>query len=662
MKARYSLIAMALLASNGQAADFSLANANTSELDRSRWKCEDCTRGGSIGEVGVSAGGVDSSNDHIANKFGANDGGFGALQADGIHRGKGTLSYQAKNLGMESGYGKARYQIRGLDARVGYTELYTVESDTATTRVRQPGDTFILSDEQRRITLDKKRERADVSLDYDYKLFGLAFRTFGDYHYEELDGNSSSSLTNLDRLSVNYGEQVEYSHDRFTAGTELIGSNWLASFSYLGSLFNNDQTGVYAENDAALKALAPENESHTLLGQANYTLGKTRFSARFAREWLEQEEDYITGVGVPPGITHYNGDVDIMKGNARVTSVINKTVRVGARYDYYDRENNSPSFAFDQSITDTGSGLPVSNITYDLTRHRATLDSYWRLTSGLRLDAGYFGEFLKRDPAARKDTDEHGLYGKLRITPSAGHRVSAELRYSERDGSSYRDTNATGQNNDLLRQYHLADRSRVAVELTWLAMPTELLTVDVTGRYKEDDYDDTDIGLSDVQDYSYDVSATYTLSDAVSLQAYGGQQWLDSKQEGSQLFASADWRYRIDDEYSYVGAGIRWDGLMGDRLALGADYLYSESDSNTDVNPGQDYGDYYQWSHSAELFAEYLWRENMSVRLDYRHERQRDFNFADVLDEDIDGLTTLGILGDRYNANLLMLSFTYSLQ
>ncbi len=35
---------------------------------------------------------------------------------------------------------------------------------------------------------------------------------------------------------------------------------------------------------------------------------------------------------------------------------------------------------------------------------------------------------------------------------------------------------------------------------------------------------------------------------------------------------------------------------------------------------------------------------------------------ADVRNEDIDGLTTLGILGDRYNANLLMLSFTYSLQ
>ncbi len=662
MKTRYPLIAIALLASSGQAADFSLANANTSDLERSGWKCEDCARAGSFGEIGASVGGVDSSNDHIANKFGATDGGFAALQANAQHQGQGTLSYQAGNLGMESGYGKARYQLRGLDARVAYAELYTVASDTATTSVRQPGDSFILGEEERRITLDKKRERAGLALDYDYNLFGLALRTFGDYRYEKLDGNSSNSLNNLDRRPVNYAEPVEYTHDRFSAGTELKGADWLASFSYLGSLFNNDQTGVYAENDAALKALAPENESHTLLGQANYALGNTRFSARFAREWLEQDEDYITGVGVPLGITHYNGDVDIMKGNARVTSVINKTLRLGARYDYYDRENNSPSFAFDQSVTATGSGNPVRNVTYDVTRHQATLDSYWRLTRDLRLDAGYFGKFIERSPAAREDTDENGLYGKLRFNPAAGHRLSTELRYSERDGSSYRDTDATGENNDLLRQYHLADRNRVALEFTWLVMPTDRLTVDVTGRYKEDDYDNTQIGLSDVQDYSYDVSASYALSNTVNLQAYGGQQWLDSEQEGSQQLASPDWSYHIDDQYRYVGAGIRWDGLMGDKLSLGADYLYSESDSDTDVQPGLDYGDYYQWSHSTQLFAEYLWRKNTSVRLDYRYERHRDFNFADVRNEDIDGLTTLGILGDRYNANLLMLSFTYSLQ
>jgi MtrB/PioB family decaheme-associated outer membrane protein len=663
LKRRLALLSIALATCHSQAADFSLAAARTDNIDRSKWKCKRCETARSVGTVGGSLGVVDSDNDHIVNRFGAQDGAFAALQAQGRQRieDAGETSYQAVNLGMESGFGEARFQSGGLDSELGFAQLLSVESDTAQSPVVQQGERVYLGAQQSDVSLKREREKIDLALDYDYRLFGLAFNSFGDFRHENIEGNTSSSFNNVDLRPVNYAEPIDFSQQRVTVGTAISGANWHASLSYLGAFFENDQTGIYSLEDTALKSLAPENESHTLLGQGSYTLGNTRLTARYAQERLEQEEDYITGLGVPPGITHYNGDVDVAKGSLRLTSVISSGVRLAARYDYYDRENKSPEFSFDQTIIGAGSGNPRVNTLYDVTRERAALDSYWRITSALKLDAGYFGEFIERDRAARDKTDEHGLYSKLRFTSPWQHRLTAELRYSQRDGSRF-DSNSTDNNDSRLRQYHLADRDRLSGELSFWIYASEALTIDISTRYRDDNYDDTEIGLTGRQSLSEDISASYALSEAIDLQFFAGKEWIEMDQDGSQQPADLAWSYSIEDTYAYAGAGIRWDGLIQNTLAIGADYLYSESDSETEVDPGLNYGDYYQWSHSVRVFAEYDWLEASSLRIDYRYEQHKDFNFADVSDESIGGLTTLGILGDRYNAHQLMLTVTYDLQ
>ena len=361
---------------------------------------------------------------------------------------------------------------------------------------------------------------------------------------------------------------------------------------------------------------------------------------------------------MPNGITHYNGDVDVLKGGFKLGSRLSRRVKLAARYDYYDRENNSPVFEFDQRVIDGESGDPKENVRYDKTRHRVGLDSYWRLPLGIALDAGYLGEFIERSPASREDTDEHSVYLRARYSITPLHRLRGTARYSVRDGSDYR--SLTADNNEL-RQYHLADRDRWQFEGAYIATPLDELNVELKLRYSDEDYDDTRIGLGEVEDYGYDLTANYRLHTDIDLTVFGGQQWVDRDQFGSEAILVREWSYETDDRYDYVGAGLRWDGLLADRLSLGADYVFSESDSETQVDPGEDYGDYYQWSHSTRLFAEYQWTETTSVRLDYRYERHRDFNFADVTDDAISGLTTLGVLGDRYNAQLLMVSVRYSM-
>ncbi len=654
----------AAISTQAQAGGFSLSEANTGQIDRSKWTCNRCgnTERRSSGSVGAGVGYVDSANDHIANRFGATDGGFGAIQATTRtwNASQSRQEFNAGNLGMESGYGNGRYRGLGLDVALDYATIYSVESDTTTTPFEQPGNSFIAG-ESRNITLDQDRERFGIDAAYDLTLFGYAVRLFGDYSQETVDGNRSSSLNQLNRNPANFAENVDYTNDRYGAGANITGKRWAASFNWFGSQFDNDQAGVFAEDGTALKALAPENETNTLMGQFHYTLGRTRVALRYAREWLEQDDNYVTATGVLPGISNYDGDVDIMKGNARVTSVITPYLRLGVDYDYVDRENNSPIFAFDQTIVGGGTGNPRLNELYDKTWHRARLNSYWRLPANLRLDVGYFGEFIERSPAVREDTDEHGGYARLRLRFADWHSGSAELRYSERDGSNYRGDSDGQGNNPLLRQYHLADRTRTHFELNWVGVRDDV-QVDITGRYREDDYDDVVIGQQQVKDMSYDVHVNWAYSEAIALNVFGGQQWIDSDQDGSQAFADPDWTYEVDDTFDYVGFGLRWTGLLEEKLELGLDYVYSESDSETGVIPGQDYGDYYEWSDNWRSHALYQYSEKMQFRLDYRYQRHRDFGFNEVLDSEVASLSTLGIFGDRYNAHLLMLSLNYAME
>jgi MtrB/PioB family decaheme-associated outer membrane protein len=219
-----------------------------------------------------------------------------------------------------------------------------------------------------------------------------------------------------------------------------------------------------------------------------------------------------------------------------------------------------------------------------------------------------------------------------------------------------------------MRKYYLADRTRNAVELKLNHSPLSWVSIDLTGRYAIDDYDATIIGLTESQDYGYDLNISVQLSQDISAYGFAGQQWIDSTQAGSQSFSSPDWQANIQDEFINLGTGISYSGLMEDKLTLGGDYLFSNSISDTYLdgsavtNSALQYGDYFAYNHSVNMYANYALSPKMALKLSYQYERYYDTDGAQMGINTVPGLTTLGELNHDYNAHQVMLSFSYLLR
>ncbi|MCL1067386.1 MtrB/PioB family decaheme-associated outer membrane protein, partial [Shewanella olleyana] len=230
--------------------------------------------------------------------------------------------------------------------------------------------------------------------------------------------------------------------------------------------------------------------------------------------------------------------------------------------------------------------------------------------------------------------------------------------------SEYQATELTSsEDNSLLRKYYLADRERNEVELRVSHTPLNWLSVDFTGRYAKDDYDDTVIGLTASEDYGYDINLNMQLTKHVSAYGFAGQQWINSAQAGSQSYSSPDWYADVEDEFINLGAGLSYGGLMEDKLTLGADYLFSNSSSDTYVTAEgtSPYGDYFSYNHSASLYANYALNDDMALKLTYRYERYYDTDDAQMTPDQVPGMVTLGELNHNYNAHQIMLNFSYVL-
>jgi len=194
--------------------------------------------------------------------------------------------------------------------------------------------------------------------------------------------------------------------------------------------------------------------------------------------------------------------------------------------------------------------------------------------------------------------------------------------------------------------------------------PINWMCLDISTRYAQDEYDDTQIGLTESEDYGYDANLNLQFNQHVDGYVFAGQQWINSNQAGSQSFGSADWIADIEDEFINLGAGASYSGLMQDKLTLGLDYLFSNSVSDTYVsaNTTNPYGDYYSYNHSASMYADYALNEQMTLKLSYRYERYFDTDAANVKINVIPGMITLGDINHNYNAHQVMLSFTYKLR
>lgn len=699
MKFNLNLVTLALIANasvfvpNIVLADgYNLQQANTSKVQLDKWECKRCdVQTGVSGTVGAGVGYNDSDDIRSANAFAAENEFAGKVDADVNYISKSgyRASVEAQDLGMENGRLEVNTgKVAQYNLNLNYRQIATYKTDSAMTPYQGVGggdltlpsnwQTAGSSQEMSQLyasltpqELSLKRKRAGLGLSYQGEELWSAYIK---YQREDKTGLKSASGSFFNQ-SMMLAEPVDHTTDNLEAGIKLKGDNWFTALNYSGSSFKNQYSQLTFDNafnptfgaqTRGTMALDPDNEAHTvsLLGQ--YHLGKTVMSGRVHYGQMTQDQALVTsGYGYQLPTESLDAQVDMSGANLKVVSRLNRTVRVNASYDYSDRDNQTEIEQWTQISIDSTSGKVAYNTPYDITTHRGKLGADFRISRGMKLDAGYDYRRDERSYQDRETTDENTLWTKFHISAFNNWDMWIKGSYGERDGSQYQASQWTSsESNDLLRKYNLADRKRSMVEARVSHTPIDALTIDLGARYALDDYNNTQIGLTESTDLSYDINASYLITDDMMVNAFYNRQNIDSDQSGSTNFGAANWFSQIEDQVDVVGAGFSYNNLLENKLRLGVDYTYSDSSSNTQVTQGisGDYGDYFAKVHNVNVYGQYQATDNMALRLDYKMENYQDNDPGNSIAPDgIWNVVSFGSNSHDYTAHLVMLSMSYKL-
>ncbi|QYJ91320.1 MtrB/PioB family decaheme-associated outer membrane protein [Shewanella halotolerans] len=699
MKFKLNVVTLALIANAGivipgmaLADGYGIQNANTEKVKFDKWDCKRCKiETGVSGTIGAGVGYNDSDDIRSANAFAAENEFVGKVDADVSYISESgyRASIEAQNLGMENGRldlesGKVGQHKLSLN----YRQIATYKTDKAMSPYQGVGgDHLTLPDNWQTagssqdmselysslnpLELSLKRKRAGIGFEYQGEEL---WSTYVNYQREDKTGLKQASGSFFNQ-SMMLAEPVDYTTDTVEAGIKLKGDTWFTALAYSGSSFKNEYSQLTFDNafnptfgaqTQGTMALDPDNEAHTVSLMGQYTAGSTIMSGRVHYGQMSQDQALVTsGYGYQTPVDALDAKVDMKGANLKVVSRINRTVRVNASYDYSDRDNKTNVEEWTQISINSTTGKVAYNTPYDFTTQRAKLGADFRLSRGMKLEAGYDFRRDERSYQDRETTDENTLWTKFHLSAFDNWDMWIKGSYGERDGSEYQASEWTSsESNSLLRKYNLADRQRTMVEARISHTPIDALTIDFGGRYALDDYNDTQVGLTESKDVSYDINASYLINDDMMVNAFYNRQNIDSEQAGSSNYSTPNWFGLVEDQVDVIGAGFSYNNLLEKKLRLGVDYTYSDSSSNTQVKQGLsgNYGDYYAKVHNVNVYGQYQATDNMALRLDYKMEKYKDNDPGNSIAPDgIWNVVGFGYNSHDYNAHLIMLSMSYKL-
>jgi MtrB/PioB family decaheme-associated outer membrane protein len=594
----------------------------------------------------------------------------------------------AHRYGEEGGFWQARGTNLGLDSRylrldfgyqgrheyfLEYDELPNNFSDTVSTPYVNAGDSTLKLDEGLRLTpfeIETRRERIGLGarlFTRKHWLFDVA------YHHETREGTGKSgSARAYDDLQGLVGntnaallpEPVDYQTDRVNVSLQYAKEQLQFELAYHLSLFDNDDRSLTWEDyfnpddpdSNGSLALAPDNEFHQVTATLGYQLPhNTHVTGVLSSGLMTQDQDfqpYSVAGGMPPR-SDLDGEVWLTTAQLKLASRPLPKLRLSAGYTYNERDNDSSVESYDNVVIADGVSRnnPVENRPLSYERNRLDLTANYRINSGMSLRGGYSYDDMSRDyaDAEREDTDENTLFAKWKLRPHDDVNLALYAEASERDGSNYR---APADENPAMRKYYLADRDRTKLGALIDYMATDNLSLSLSADYIEDDYENSEIGLTEATQPTYTLDVSYQPARDVTTHAYYTREDIESTQYGSETDPDEerDWKAEFDDTIDTFGIGAQIAEIRG-KWDVGADLTWSKATGDADLtdlsDPGTEgqYPDLETELTRLKLWALYRYRHNLSFKLSYWYEDYDADNWS------YDGLTaTSGV-----NNNLLLL-------
>lgn len=443
-----------------------------------------------------------------------------------------------------------------------------------------------------------------------------------------------------------------------------------------------------------------------------------------------------------------DGEIANTYVNLNLTHRYNSKLDAKARFTYDDRDNSTPRDVYARIAGDSqlqSTGTHRYNRPYSLERMKFEVEGGYRLPYMSKLTAGYAYETKDRDYQEVETTEEHAFQVKLNAMPAEWISGWARFRYSSLDGENavpdfyqevldaaiaaglnvdplVRDAgnyfgnrpflegedpeeieamvlaflaaptaagfNAFFENDPLMRKYYMANRDQHQFNLNVNLYPTPEWTMSVLGKYTNNDFEDSPLGMQNSTLESLTFDLVYAPSDRFSANAfftvekndYNQRAWRHAAGQyvflseaarsagtASPLTGANGFRYYTEDSIYTTGMNFAWN-VIEDKFDLDLDMTYS--DATTDIEPRAEnyaassglgsvapipFPDVETRIYRLMLTGDYKLKDNWGTRVYYWYERfdSTDFELDGV---GVDALDLIGVVtGSTSGGSVILL-------
>ncbi len=644
-----------LLAALAQCMPTAAFAAESDKKAESAKVCEDCPDPmGSTGWVEFGIGNQSDDSYHFGRYTGHEEAGaLVNLNGEVSYRGGLNGAYldgKLENLGLESRSVSLQGGRQGkYDIAVEYDQLPNFRKDLASA------------------SLQTERDRMGVKFSL---ISGKAWQVGGYYRREEKDGvrdiGAGFGFDNPQILAV----PVNYQTDDFGLSLGYQSERLQAHLAYAGSLFKNEFDSITWNNPRGGPATgriaeSPDNEFHQISAKLGYQLSeRTRLGATFSQGRMTQDQAFLpfNTAGVVAPVANLNGEVETTLAKVDINTRPSSRLRFDASYTYSDRDNTTPVNNYAYLLTDTAlSPATRFNRPYSFKQNLLRIKAGYKLAGGADLSGGFDNDKIQRTYQHAEETEDHTLWAKLKMEPVEGLETTFKLSHADRDASAYDPTAFQSSESPLMKAFELVDRSREKVGVDLAYAVRENLNLGFSLDYYVDKYEHQILGLTEASGVTLTPSVNYTFNENLTASAYYTYERLQSAQSGNQwltfpLVPDVPWFEADTNETGTFGMSLNWKAIPK-KLDIGADLVYSEFSGKMYYDAGGDLPEVTSSLAALSLHGTYKMQDNVSFRVDYRYERYREHDWANV---SLPTVAILGIVPEKQETHLIFLSLRYA--
>jgi len=670
--------------------------------DTSDWDCQFCQFSqGWTGTIGVSAGYVTDSENQFGNFTGYEDSGLiGGLSPQLVYWGENGYTVTMQGFGysqesfdydIEAGrQGKWMVNL-GFD-RLPYRYLestQTIYRPLGNTPLSLPdnwiragstGGMTNLNGDLREFEGSWNRETLDLGAEY---LLSRNLSFDVDWRYQTKEGKGQTWAPFLGN-SATLTEALDYQTNEVEAGADYTADRWQVRLAYLGSWFSNKNLSMQWANaftgpDYGSMAQAPDNKAYNVSLSGVYQITDlTTASATMAMGRAEQNDTFLpytinpSLAGTPLPRSSFDGKVDLTQYSVRVTSAEIPKVRLTGDFRYNERDNKSPIDSYQYVLADTvPGGIAEENLPYGFKDTDFDLAADMRIVRGVKGAIGYDYDKIQRTYQEVHENEENTYWAELKLKPARSFDIKVRGQTAERDGSTYQQVDYFKlAQNPLMRKYYMADRDRDGVEVRLNAQPSEKLSFGLQLDTWNEDYKNSQLGLTDAERDALAADANYAFSRDINLFVALATEEVTYKQKGAQgnvnpNTALPNWEGKNQDDFDSANVGLRWDNIAG-RWGLALDYAYARSEGSTSVaqfGVNDSFPKFRSTRNTAKLDVTYELNPRVQLRGGwlYEHYRSSDWHIDGTEPDTLSSVLTWGAASPDYEVSVIGVSFTYRL-